>query len=307
MNMHPQILPATEYEREISAVDNNALAVISRQEIDVQIATAHRFPRSLKAFRQEVAELSTLNHSVAGECSYALPRDGKLIEGPSIRFAEILLSSWGNCRSAARIVGEDDSFVTAQGMFHDLQKNSAVVFEVRRRITDKYGKRYGNDMIGITGGAAASIALRDAILRGVPKGFWADLWEQARNVAKGDHKTLANRRAEAVKMFQGYGINPDRLTAFLGITAIEEINTDHLLLLRGMVTAFREGQSTPEQVFGDQQAKKKPAAPQPISDRLDAFARGDQPTETPPAAATPQAAAASAPPPKRRAVRTPSD
>ncbi len=301
MNAQQQIISALDYEREVQMVDATAVAVVARQEIDVQISTAHRYPRSVKAFRNDVSDMATINDATAAECSYAMPRDGKVIEGPSVRFAEILLSSWGNCRSAARVVGDDGSFITAQGMFHDLQKNSAVVFEVRRRITNKHGKRFGDDMIGTTGNAAASIALRNAILRGIPKALWNDLWEQARKVARGDHKTLANRRAEAVKLFQGYGVGIERLAEFFGVAGIEEITTDHLLLMRGMVTAFRDGDSTPEQVFGDPQQKTAKAPPKSIGDRLDAFAAGDEPHdpetgELPDAAAPkPAAGEASAP------------
>lgn len=294
MNMQQQI-DAGEYDREIIA-DGTALALVSRQEIDTQIATAHKFPRSVRQFQQDVTDLTTRSVAIAAECSYALPRDGKLIEGPSIRFAEALIFSWGNCRTAARIMGDDGSFVIAQGMFHDLQKNSAVSFEVRRRILDRNGKRYGADMIGVTGNAAAAIALRNAVLHGVPKAFWNELWEAARRVAKGDHKTLPNRRAEAVKMFQGYGVSSERLLAFLGLADIADIDTDHLMVLRGMVQAFRDNESTPEQIFGDPQAKPKPAGPRPIADRLDDFAQAGVPYRAPEAAAARNpAAVASAP------------
>lgn len=285
--MNEVLPPATQYEREITAVDSNALALIARQEIDVQIATAHQFPRSVVNFRSEVGTMATLNDSVASECSYALPRDGKVIEGPSVRFAEILLSSWGNCRAAARVVNEDSQFITAQGMFHDLQKNSAVVFEVRRRITNKHGRRYNDDMIVTAGNAASSIALRNAILKGIPKAFWADLWEQSRKTAKGDHKTLTNRRADALKVFQGYGVTAEKVFAFLHVRGIEEINLDHLVTLRGLATAFKDGEATPEEVFPDATAAK-PAA-KPIADQLDDFAKEDS---TAAAASEPAAAPA---------------
>lgn len=293
-----EVLTPSEYEREVPTVlDASAVAVVARQEIDSQIATAHRFPRSIKAVINDVTDMATRSEGTALECSYAVPREGKTIEGPSVRFAEILLSAWGNCRSAARIVGDDGSFITAQGMFHDLQKNSAVVFEVRRRITNKHGKRYSDDMIGVAGAAACAIALRNAILRGIPKALWIESWEQARKTAKGTHKTLPNRRAEAVKLFQGYGVTVEQLTAFFGVAGIEEINSDQLLQMRGMVTAFRDGDTTPESVFGDPQAKAK-AAPKPIGERLDAFAEAGEQSEsaaaeTPDSASSGEAAASS--------------
>ena len=73
---------------------SSMVSLLNRSEIDQQIATAHRFPRSVKRFRDEAMAMVTLNESVAGQCIYALPRDGKTIEGPSARFAEVIASAW---------------------------------------------------------------------------------------------------------------------------------------------------------------------------------------------------------------------
>jgi hypothetical protein len=205
--------PASEViERELPGnIDTGVLAVISKAEIDVQIATAHRFPRSVKAFRDEALAMVTLTEAIAEECIYALPRDGKTIEGPSARFAEVIISAWGNSRSGARVVDDSGEFVTAQGVFHDLQKNVAITYEVKRRITDKRGRRYNPDMIGVTANAACSIALRNAILKGVPKAFWSDIYEAARKTIMGDFQTLANRRAAALNAFQKFGVTRPHL------------------------------------------------------------------------------------------------
>ncbi len=168
-----------QYEdgREVSAmsVEGGTVALLNRSEIDMQVATAHKFPRSIKRFRQEALQMVTLNESVAESCIYALPRSGKTIEGPSARFAEVVASAWGNCRAGARVVSDAGDFITAQGVFHDLERNVAITYEVQRRITDKNNRRFNADMIGVTGNAASSIALRNAILKGVPKAFGDDM------------------------------------------------------------------------------------------------------------------------------------
>ena len=232
-----------------------------------QIATAKRYPRSVKAFRNKVLELATLNEAVAGECVYALPRGGKNIEGASIRFAEIVLNAWGNCRVAGKVVGEKDGFLVCQGMFHDLESNAAIAIEVERRITDKNGKRYNDDMVGVAGAAGTAIALRNAILRGVPKAFWADMYDSARKVVAGDFKTLANRRHAAMQAFVIYGVDQDQILALLKAASIEEVTIDHLVELRGILNAIKDGSSTPEDVFGvkaavrpEKKLEKKPEA-----------------------------------------------
>lgn len=234
---------------EILNSDSGTVALLNKSEIDMQIATAHKYPRSIKRFRDESLAMVTLNEAVAQECIYSLPRDGKNIEGPSARFAEVIASAWGNSRAGARVVSDQGDFVTAQGVFHDLERNVAITYEVQRRIVDRSGRRFKPDMIGVTANAACSIALRNSILKGVPKAFWADMYEAARQTAIGDVQTLANRRARALTVLQKMGIKPEQVFAYFSISGEEDITLDHLATLYGIATALKEGETTPEQVF----------------------------------------------------------
>lgn len=233
------------------SVESGTVALLNKSEIDMQIATAHKYPRSIKRFRDESLQMVTLNERVAESCIYALPRDGKVIEGPSARFAEVVASAWGNCRAGSRVVNDQGDFVTAQGVFHDLERNVAITYEVQRRITDKNGRRYKPDMIGVTANAACSVALRNAILKGVPKAFWDDMYQAARQTVMGDFKTLGNRRADALKAFLAFGISEAQVFAKLEVGGVEDISLEHLVTLRGLLTAIREGDTTPEQAFSN--------------------------------------------------------
>jgi hypothetical protein len=230
-------------------VETGTLAVLTKAEIDTQISTAKQYPRSIKRFRDEALEMVTLTERIAEECIYAPPRDGKTIEGPSARFAEVVASAWGNCRAGARVVGEETDFVIAQGVFHDLERNVAITYEVKRRIVDKYNRRYKPDMIGVTANAACSIALRNAILKGIPKAFWTDMYEAARQTAIGDAKTLANKRADMLGYFQKLGATPEMICATLEVPGVEDIGLEELAKLKGIATAIKEGDTTVEQVF----------------------------------------------------------
>lgn len=248
------------------SVESGTVALINRSEIDQQVSTAHKFPRSIKRFRSEALQMVTLNETVAESCIYALPRGDKTIEGPSARFAEVVASAWGNCRAGARVVSDQGDFITAQGVFHDLERNVAITYEVQRRITDKRGNRFNADMIGVTGNAASSIALRNAILKGVPKAFWDDMYQAARAVVMGDFSTLANRRADALKAFVAFGVTNEQVFAKLGVEGTHDITLEHLVTLRGLITAIKEGDTTPELAFatdgGAKPAATKPAKPQ---------------------------------------------
>lgn len=239
----------------------SALAVLQGAEVEQQIATAKRYPRNITAFVRETAELATLNEFTAKECMYALPRDGKVIEGPSVRMAEILAHSWGNCRAGARVVDEGEHFITAQGFFYDLEKNVAVTLEVRRRITNSKGKRFGADMIGVTGNAACSIAFRNAVTKGIPKALWSEPYAQVRKVVAGDSRTLANRRDEAIKAFTVYGVKPEQLFTALDVEGLRDIGVEHLIILGGMLTTLKDGEMSAEEMFPEAAARprKEPA------------------------------------------------
>lgn len=229
-------------------IEDNLSTLIGKSEIEAQVATAHKYPRSIKRFRDETFQMVTLDESIASECVYSIPRNGKNIEGPSARFAEIIISSWGNCRCGARVVSEEDGFVIAQGVFHDLERNSAINYEVRRKIIDKKGRRFSADMVAVTANAACSIALRNAALKGIPKAFWSSMYESARHTIMGDIQTLSSRRAKVLEALLRYGVTNDIVYRFLSVEGIEDITLEHMSQLFGLGNALKEGETTVEKI-----------------------------------------------------------
>lgn len=224
---------------------------LQKGEIDQMISTAKAYPRSLQRVKQSILSMATLDEESAEECMYALPRGGKPIKGPSIRFAEILKQSYGNCRAAARVVHVDktEGYVEAEGVFHDLETNSASTSRVRRRILDKNGRVFKDDMIIVTGNAACSIAMRNAILNGVPKPLWRRAYDTVQATIAGDVTTLAENRDKAMKAMATFGVKPERVYEALGVAGSEEITVDHIVTLRGMFSALKNGEATVEEMF----------------------------------------------------------
>jgi hypothetical protein len=262
---------ARQDSTEITVASDVSLAVgLTKAEVDQQIATAHRYPRSLQRAVGNIMSMATLDEETAEECTYALPRGNKTIEGPSARFAEIVVQCWGNCRVAARVVREERDYIVAQAVYHDLETNSAISTEVQRRIVDSKGRRYGPDMIVVTGNAACAIARRNIILGGVPRAVWRRAYDAARQVVMGDVKTLGNRRAEALKAFVRYGIQPDKIFAILGVAGEEEITLDHLVVLRGMISALKNNEATAEEMFNLGRAKA------PVDEKYNPLVQGKE-------------------------------
>lgn len=275
---------------EIASADVVSAEIMSA-EVHQQISTARRFPRSATRFRKTLNDLVTLDPEIASQCMYALKRSGKLIEGPSIRFAELVAACWGNNRVGARVVATLDRFIVAQGFAWDLETNSAIAMEAQRRITDKNGDRYNDDMVGVTGNAASSIALRNAVLRLVPKALWWDVYLRAKAVAAGDVKTLAARRNTALQAFRPFGVTDAQVFATLGVDGIADITTEHLVTLSGFLNSITQEDRDPEDIFVAAETKQKPPPAATKTEGAGAPAGGGKPT---PSTAAPRAAGASA-------------
>lgn len=259
--------------RALSAIDNAALATLARVEIDHQIATARAYPRSIDRAIKNIIALATLDEETAEECCYALVRkkkknnrngaqddeENKPIEGPSIRLAEIAFSQWGNCRAEARLieVNRQDKYVVAEGVYHDLESNAAQKATVRRSIRTKRGELFSEDMIIVTGNAAGSIAKRNAILAGIPKGVVRPAYQRAREIIAGTAETLSANRTKAIDAFKRFAVTPDQIFDALGVEGEGDIKPSHIATLRAMFATLRNSESTVEEMFGKPEPEHK--------------------------------------------------
>lgn len=233
----------------IQVSGSESLAALNRSEIDVQIATAKQYPRNLSQVLNSIETLATLDEETASACFYMLRRQGKLIEGPSVRMAEIIASSWGNIRVQSRIVSNDGKMITAQGVCHDLESNYAVSAEVKRRITGKDGRTFSDDMQVVTGNAACAIAMRNALFKVVPMALVKKVIAKAKKVSLGEATSLEESRKKMIDYFHKIGVDQQHLFDYLSVEKIEEINIDMVVELRGLATAIKEGTTTVQETF----------------------------------------------------------
>lgn len=281
-----------------SDMDASLAVQLSQAEIDQQIATARKWPRSIDKAVKAITELATYDPETAQECTYNLPRgrgaDAKVISGPSIRMAELIAQQWGNNRSDARVVHVDrkEKYIEAEGVYHDLETNVAVRAKVRRRISDSKGRIYNDDMIIVTGNAACSIALRNAILRGVPKPIWRAAYEKALAVVRGDERTLQTRRQQLIGAFEVLGVLPEQVYDLAGVTGFRDIGLDQLVYLAGIYTAIKNNEVTAEDLLQERKAATPQQSPKGLQSGF-----GDEATGK----AAPKAAG------KAKATETPHD
>lgn len=232
---------------EVKSVD--VIEAIDRAEIDLQISTAKQYPRDVAKVLNTIRTYGQMDVETAQECFYSLSRGANPIEGMSVRFAEIVAGAWGNLRVGTRIVGNDGKTITAQGIAHDLETNLAVSVEVKRRITDKYGKTFSEDMQVVTGNAASAIAFRNAVLKVVPKAVTKKVSDEIKAVAMGSTKDIESRRKSMIDYVKKFGITEEQVLYFCGAPSVENIDNQMLFSLRGAINAINEGGSTVEELF----------------------------------------------------------
>jgi hypothetical protein len=174
--------------------------------------------------------------------------------------AEIIAGAWGNLRVQTRIIGNDGKTITAMGICHDLETNVAVSVEVKRRITDKNGRTYSEDMQVVTGNAASAIAFRNAVLKVVPKAVTKRVIADVKKVAMGQSLDLETSRQRMIEYFGKLGVNEALLLEYLELQKREEIDKERVFELRALANAIKEGTTTVDEAFMKPVQERRQAA-----------------------------------------------
>lgn len=230
-----------------------SLDYVERTNVDIQVATAHQFPRDLTRCINTAISIVTMDAETAQSCTYALPRGGRPITGPSVHLAKILAQQYGNLRAEAKVVSITDKHVISRGVAWDLENNYAVAFEVRRSILDKNGNRFKEDMITVTGNAANSIAYRNAVFGVIPQALVKKAYQASQRCITGDlsdEEKLVKRRSAAIQHFSdNYGITEKEIVQLCGKQTVNQIRANEIAVLLGIVQALNDGDTTVEDIM----------------------------------------------------------
>lgn len=255
-------------------ISGSALESIERATVDVQIATAHKFPRSMAKFRARATEMVTMDEETAQSCIYRRPIGKKggeveFAEGKSVRMAEIVGACYGNLRVGAIVVEMTERYVKARGFAHDLESNFAASSEVVEATVKRDGTPYDERMRVVIAKAALAKARRDATFQVVPGALCKSLEDAARTTAIGTTATLGARRQRIMDWINKTGIEAARVWAALNINGIEDVGLEQLETLTGIRTAIKDGDVTLDDAFPRAQvtmptAKKPEAKAEPL-------------------------------------------
>jgi hypothetical protein len=265
--------------RDIEPVTMGTLDTMGKIEADVAVMTAKRYPRfwapfgrdrgrGVADFQNEVVTYACADQEMAEACFYRLPRrtkDGRkiIIEGGSIRLAEIVAGCWRNIYIGTQIAPDADNYVTAVGGGWDLERNLKAGTQVRRRIVDHNGKRYNEDLIQQTTNALQSIAYRNLVFRIVPRSLLAGPIVHIREIAAGKGRPMDQRRTYALKKLSEVGAAEREVLNFLGCKSVVDITEQHLADLTGIFAGIKEGESSWFQIYRDWVEEQKAGVPDP--------------------------------------------
>lgn len=240
--------------------------------IDIQISTAKAYPRNIRRATDNALAIVTMDPSIAQTCTYSVPRGGKKVSGPSVHLAKIIAQVWGNMRIDAKVVDIDHVRITSEAVCWDLESNLAIKAQIKRSISGKTG-RFSEDMITVTGNAANSIALRNAVLSVIPKGIVDKVYNAAKQTITGDISDKNKLIAKRVEIFNSlrntFGITDKEILAAVGKAAIDFVDGDDIVTLVGVGQAIRDGDTTVEQAFKGEKTKDEPITVDQLQTLLD--------------------------------------
>ena len=256
-----------------------------RANIDMQVETANKYPRDEDLVIARILKDATTDEDTARACFYALPmkdKNGnvKIIEGVSIRFVELILGRWKNLATKAIILGHDNKYVTTEAIAWDLETNTRVSQQVKRRITREDGSMMSDSGIVTTSNAACSIAMRNVVLKVVPSILLKKIQDQIKNFYLGKESAFKKSRDNAIKYFKDNGVELNNILLLLNKEKIEDLNRDDVFKLNGITIAVQYGDTSLAELFGNF-AKKKYTASNKIMDKLNKMDNHNQKPPTP--------------------------
>lgn len=235
-------------QTEIEPTKSESLGAIIRAEMDAQLDRANMNPRNIEKVLEDAYFMATQDKDIASACFYCLPKDGKILSGISVRFAEIIANCWGNIRAGARIISNDGKRVVAQAICIDLEKNTGMSIEVERSIIDKNGKKYREDLIVSTSNAACSIALRNSIFKVVPTVLTLKLQERIKEFSLGT-EDFEQAKQSVIEEIISNGVTAKQILTVLGKENLDDITPDHVFSLKGIINAIKDGDTTFREAF----------------------------------------------------------
>ena len=249
--LHPRIAaPAPSRIGQATAVEQSRAIA----QVQAMVVVAQQCPRRVHACIAAMEE-ACKQIELAEKAFFRFPRGGENVSGESVHLARELARCWGNIEHGVTEMRRDDGAAQSemQAFAWDLEANtrSASIFIVPHKRDTRQGVKDLVDLRDIYENNANNGArrLREAIFSILPAWFTAQAAAICKQtLADGGGKPIAQRIAEAVKVFERYGVTPARMEAKFGRPAGEWTGHD-VALLGTIYESIRQGTVTADQEF----------------------------------------------------------
>lgn len=264
----------------ITSAEATAQAQSAREiaRVQAKYALARRFPRDPMDFRVKLLHRCD-DSAFAKVARYSVPRGGKPIEGPSIRFVEEAIRCFTNVDALTDVIADDAEKRILRVSITDLEANieHAITITVPKTMERKKlieGERpissrrnsFGDtvylypapdDEVTVKQNALVSKALRTQGLRILPGEVVAEAMAVCVALRRKEIEQDPDAERKALAdAFAALRVMPSQLAEYLGMDLAQASPAD-LLDLRGLYVAIRDGQIR----FAEALEAKRPPAP----------------------------------------------
>ena len=221
-------------------------------EVQAAMVVARMNPRDeMRAYQRIV--MACKRKSLAEQASYAYPRGGKMVTGPSIRLAEVIAGYWGNITYGLRELNRGKGISEVEAFAWDLETNTRVTrqFQVKH-IRDKSdggkeltGERDIYELVASMG----QRRVRACILEVVPGDIVEGAEEECKKTLQGGNgEPMEDRIRKMVLAFSEFGISKDMIEARLR-HKIEATLPAELVTLQQIYRSLKDGMAKREEFF----------------------------------------------------------
>jgi hypothetical protein len=243
-------------------------ASAKQHEMQAAIIVAKKFPRD------EAQAFAKLMHaakrpSFAEDATYAFPRGGAQVTGPSVNIAREAARVWGNIRYGLEVLRDDGVSRQIRGWAWDMESNTKVEAEddFRKLVYRKQGgwiEPDERDLRELTNRRGA-ILIRNCILQLLPKDLIEDaIWQCGVTLKDRAAKDPDADRKRLVVNFAEYNITPEMIAKKLG-HPLTEATPDEMVELQGIYTSIKDGTSTWREYTNGGDEGKEPSG---VKDKL---------------------------------------
>ena len=222
-------------------------------EVQAQVVMAKQFPRNVIYCMEKILNECT-RAKLAEQSTYAYPRGGMTVSGPSIRLAEAIARNWGNLDFGIREIEQVKGASVVEAYCWDLENNvkERKVFKVSHIRSTRNGDTKLTDQRDIYEMVANQGArrLRTCILGVIP----ADVIDHALDQCAITMNSTVDVTKEGIKKligsFETFKVSQANIETFIG-SRIDAIQPAQIVRLREIYTSLKDGMSKPWDWFKD--------------------------------------------------------